>query len=58
MEKEELALMNWEKINYDLVESMVVFITLCGKKECPVPTSGSILVFVAVNYFKTEGDSS
>ena len=48
----------WEKINYDLVESMVVFIALCGKRDCPVPTSGSILVFVAVKYFKIEGDTN
>jgi len=41
-----LALMNWEKINYDLVESMVVFIADGGTRDCPVPTSGSILVFL------------
>eukprot|EP00090_Calanus_glacialis_P015911 TRINITY_DN25023_c0_g1_i1.p1 TRINITY_DN25023_c0_g1~~TRINITY_DN25023_c0_g1_i1.p1 ORF type:complete len:1347 (-),score=453.74 TRINITY_DN25023_c0_g1_i1:75-3920(-) len=41
-----LALMNWEKINYDLVEAMVVFVADGGTRDCPVPRSGSILVFL------------
>ena len=41
-----LALMDWEKINYDLVEAMVVFVADGGTRDCPLPTEGSILVFL------------
>jgi len=41
-----LALMNWDIINYDLVEAMVVFIADGGTRDCPLPRSGSILVFL------------
>eukprot|EP00092_Neocalanus_flemingeri_P073805 GFUD01091162.1.p1 GENE.GFUD01091162.1~~GFUD01091162.1.p1 ORF type:complete len:1281 (+),score=425.03 GFUD01091162.1:331-4173(+) len=41
-----LALMNWDKINYDLVEAMVVFIADGGTRDCPDPTTGSLLVFL------------
>ena len=38
--------MDWEKINYDLVEAMVVFVADGGTRDCPLPTEGSILVFL------------
>ena len=41
-----LALMDWEKINYDLVEAMVVFVADGGTRDCPLPNEGSILVFL------------
>merc|ERR1719357_137770 len=41
-----LALMDWEKINYDLVEAMVVFIADGGSRDFQLPRSGSILVFL------------
>ena len=41
-----LALMDWTKINYDLVEAMVVFVADGGTRDCPLPSEGSILVFL------------
>ena len=41
-----LSLMDWEKINYDLVEAVLAFIAVGGDKQHSLPASGSILVFL------------
>ena len=41
-----LALFDWEKINFDLIESVLVFVADGGSADMRLPTSGSILVFL------------
>lgn len=38
--------MDWNKINYDLIESVLVFIAEGGSMDMRLPDSGSILVFL------------
>ena len=41
-----LSVMDWTKINYDLIEAVLSFIAEGGSKDMRLPTSGSILVFL------------
>ena len=41
-----LALTDWEKINYDLVEHVVSFVARGGNENFRCPQDGSILIFL------------
>ena len=41
-----LALFDWDKINFDLIESVLVFVADGGSADMRLPRTGSILVFL------------
>jgi len=44
--RKTLSIMDYEKINYDLIEAAVIYIADGGKKGAELPREGSILVFL------------
>ena len=52
-----LALMDFEKINYELIEHVLMFIVDGGGRDINLPKEGSILVFLPGKYlsYKSQG---